>query len=304
MAASQDLTTDEDSGLSILLSGTDADGDVLSYEVVTDPANGSLSGTAPVLTYSPNENYNGSDSFTFRVTDGTLSDTASVSITVNAVNDAPLAFDLLTPEDNETIFIGDDDDLLDTLSFSWSEAVDVDGDIVHYSIFRTDNFIDDSLFVGEEAHWTIPVQDIYELMEQNQVSNYMLTWYVKAHDGEFDVQSSQIFTFNIDATELLSIEVLSMVPESFNLYQNFPNPFNPSTQIAYDIPERGEVQVLIYDLSGKLVTSINEGIQEPGQYKINWNATDRFGKKLSGGVYIYQIKTEKFVKSRKMLLLK
>ena len=95
-----------------------------------------------------------------------------------------------------------------------------------------------------------------------------------------------------------------MVPESFNLYQNFPNPFNPSTQITYDIPERGEVQVLIYDLAGKLVASMNEGIQEPGQYKIIWSATDRSGKKLSGGVYIYQIKTEKFVKSRKMLLLK
>ena len=100
---------------------------------------------------------------------------------------------MISTEDNETIFIGDDDDLLDTLSFSWSEAVDVDGDIVQYSIFRTDNFIDDSLLVGEEAHWTIPVQDIYELMEQNQVSNYMLSWYVKAHDGEFDVQSYSPF---------------------------------------------------------------------------------------------------------------
>ena len=51
VAGSQDLTTDEDSGLSILLSGTDADGDVLSYEVVTDPANGSLSGTAVSYTH-------------------------------------------------------------------------------------------------------------------------------------------------------------------------------------------------------------------------------------------------------------
>ena len=57
-------------------------------------------------------------------------------------------------------------------------------------------------------------------------------------------------------------------------------------------------------MTGRVVSYLKNGVQEPGRYKIAWNAVDMFGRRLSGGIYIYQIKTEKFVKSRKMVLLK
>lgn len=82
--------TREDQSASITLTGNDPDSDPLSFQVMTSPANGTLSGTAPNLTYVPNANYSGTDSFTFRVNDGqTNSATATVSITVSAVNDQP-----------------------------------------------------------------------------------------------------------------------------------------------------------------------------------------------------------------------
>ena len=83
-------TTNEDTSVGITLTGSDPDSDPLTFLVGTGPTHGSLSGTAPNLTYTPAANYNGSDSFTFTVNDGSLtSSPATVSITINAVNDAP-----------------------------------------------------------------------------------------------------------------------------------------------------------------------------------------------------------------------
>ncbi len=93
-ANAQNLSVVEDTSLSITLSGTDPDGDSLSY-TASNPAHGTLTGIAPNLSYTPNADYTGSDSFTFTVNDGTVdSAAATVSITVTAgtvVNNAPSA---------------------------------------------------------------------------------------------------------------------------------------------------------------------------------------------------------------------
>ncbi|HEX3087637.1 MAG TPA: cadherin-like domain-containing protein, partial [Ilumatobacteraceae bacterium] len=92
-ATPQTVTTNEDTPVTIVLAGSDPDlGSSLSFVVVAQPTHGVLSGTAPNLTYSPAANYNGPDSFTFKVNDGAAdSSTATVSISVTAVNDAPVA---------------------------------------------------------------------------------------------------------------------------------------------------------------------------------------------------------------------
>ncbi len=94
VANGQSVTTAEDTSKAITLTATDAETNALTYAIVAGPAHGSLSGTAPSVTYNPAANYFGSDSFTFRASDGSLtSNVATVSITVTAVNDAPVAFD-------------------------------------------------------------------------------------------------------------------------------------------------------------------------------------------------------------------
>ena len=93
-AIEQNVSTDEDNNKSITLAGNDIDGDTLSYTVTEQPTNGTLSGTAPNLIYLPNANFNGSDSFKFKVNDGTVDSTeATILITITAVNDAPVALD-------------------------------------------------------------------------------------------------------------------------------------------------------------------------------------------------------------------
>ncbi|KPJ68570.1 MAG: hypothetical protein AMJ43_00005, partial [Coxiella sp. DG_40] len=84
--------TQEEKPVLITLMGSDPDGEELTYNIITGPSHGSLSGTAPSMTYTPALNYNGPDSFTFKVNDGKAdSDQEKISITVLAVNDAPVA---------------------------------------------------------------------------------------------------------------------------------------------------------------------------------------------------------------------
>jgi hypothetical protein len=89
------------------------------------------------------------------------------------------------------------------------------------------------------------------------------------------------------------------VPTEYALYQNYPNPFNPSTTIEFDIPEKTNVKIIIYDILGREVETLVDKELEPGKYKINFIATN-----LSSGLYFYTLKTPKFTKTNKMLLIK
>ncbi len=118
-AIAQSLTTPEDEELDLVLSGEDDDGDALSFEVAGGPFYGVLAGSPPRLRYVPKSDFNGADSFTFRVNDGQLdSAPATVSITINAVNDAPVA-------DSLSVTNGEDQPVEFVLSGSDLEGTDL-----------------------------------------------------------------------------------------------------------------------------------------------------------------------------------
>ena len=88
----QSLSVDEDGSVSFVLNGNDLDEDVLKYDLISFPKNGTLSGTVPNLSYTPKDNYSGVDQFTYKVSDGSVdSRVSTVTITVNGINDAPIA---------------------------------------------------------------------------------------------------------------------------------------------------------------------------------------------------------------------
>jgi hypothetical protein len=89
------------------------------------------------------------------------------------------------------------------------------------------------------------------------------------------------------------------VPGQYELSQNFPNPFNPSTQIRFSLPEASEVSLKIYDILGKEVAVLVNETKAPGTYQILFDASQ-----LASGVYVYQLKTSSFIESKKMTLVK
>jgi type VI protein secretion system component Hcp len=123
VANAQSFGTDEDTAMAVTLLGSDADGDSLTFTVTSGPAHGTLSGSGANLTYTPAANYNGSDSFTYVANDGwTDSEEASVNLTVQAVNDAPVA---------NTQSISTDEDTATAVTLSGS---DVEGDGLTYRV--------------------------------------------------------------------------------------------------------------------------------------------------------------------------
>ena len=94
------------------------------------------------------------------------------------------------------------------------------------------------------------------------------------------------------------------LPFAFNLSQNFPNPFNPSTTIRYDLPYGSYVRLVVYDVLGKEVIRLTEGYREPGYHQVVWHGRDESGADVSTGLYLGRIATPEFTKSIKMLLLK
>ena len=91
----------------------------------------------------------------------------------------------------------------------------------------------------------------------------------------------------------------NLIPDKFALEQNYPNPFNPSTTIEFSIPEAANVSLTIYNMLGQKVAELVNGKLEAGRYNYQWNA-----KNVATGMYIYELRTEKFVSIKKMLLLK
>ncbi len=113
--------------------------------------------------------------------------------------------------------------------------------------------------------------------------------------------SSRVYTLE-DAPVIVNIQneiVENVIPDKFELNQNYPNPFNPSTAITYQLSAQSKVELKIFDILGREVQTLVNEIQSAGQYKVNFNASN-----LTSGIYIYQIKADNFVQSKKMMLLK
>ncbi|MBK9332394.1 MAG: T9SS type A sorting domain-containing protein [Ignavibacteria bacterium] len=117
--------------------------------------------------------------------------------------------------------------------------------------------------------------------------------------GNYNYRLKQIdFNGNFEYFNL-SNEVIIGIPSKYDLSQNYPNPFNPSTTISYEIPVDGAVSLKIFDMSGKEVMSLVDGVKNAGYYSINFNAAN-----LSSGIYFYSLSANDFTSVKKMMLIK
>jgi hypothetical protein len=103
---------------------------------------------------------------------------------------------------------------------------------------------------------------------------------------------------------VMGVSPNDVVPETFTLYPAYPNPFNPTTNIRYDLPENALVSITIYDIMGRSIRSLVNSKQTAGYRSIQWNATNDAGSPVSAGLYLYTIQAGEFRQTKKMVLLK
>jgi hypothetical protein len=120
-----------------------------------------------------------------------------------------------------------------------------------------------------------------------------------------DKEGAGTYTIRITPTGMTAVGTVPLTPERFALYQNTPNPFNPSTFIRYDVPSDGlPVSLCIYDVQGRLVRNLLRGVQSAGEKSIAWDGRGDNGNLMSTGIYFYRLEAAGYSETRKMLLIK
>jgi len=133
------------------------------------------------------------------------------------------------------------------------------------------------------------------------------------YTGEITLSSSetsnptQVIPVELRVDQLVSVKSFDdgdNLPSTFALDQNYPNPFNPTTQIAFDLPTKSHVTLTVYNVLGQRVVTLVDEKLAAGKYVADWNGRSSGGTEVASGIYFYRIHTERFVQTKKMVLLK
>ena len=160
--------------------------------------------------------------------------------------------------------------------------------------------------IGMEFKFGVNADDNESGFGLNHIENISATSpTVASQFGSINPNRYSAWNYDKGRPGTLAVEQLAGVPEVFALSNNYPNPFNPTTSIEFNIPIASEVVLTIYNITGQEVAKVHNGIAQPGAYKAIWNGMDNFGKKAPSGIYFYELRAENhFHKVKKMTLLK
>ncbi len=127
------------------------------------------------------------------------------------------------------------------------------------------------------------------------------------NDGDTDItgideMEDELVLFRNDSIAV--VITVDPVIETFELFPNFPNPFNPRTRIQYQLPQQTEVELAIFDLQGRLIKLLDKGVRPGGIFTFVWDGTDEQRRGVASGIYFYRLETPEFSKTRELLLLR
>jgi hypothetical protein len=204
------------------------------------------------------------------------------------VVDVPSEPSLISPYNGEY-------DLPNNVQFSW------------YSPFRAETF---NLQIAENNSFTPVLHEYISLVSTtytvNDIANGLYYWRVRASNVAGYGPWSEIRSFTVGPE--VSVKDETSVPKEFALHQNFPNPFNPTTTIKFDIPtslfsqkgeQRGFVTLKVYDVIGREIATLVNEQKEAGSYEVKFDAS-----KLSSGIYFYRITVSGYTAIKKLVLTK
>ena len=167
------------------------------------------------------------------------------------------------------------------------------GRLYEYSIFSSQNSHNWQPLIqniwSDSAEWTEVDFDstnarfIKLVLTQSNQSQWASIWKIEAYGTSIEPNN------NLNTS----------IPANFEISQNYPNPFNPSTKIDYSIPEKSNVQIIIYDILGNKVKELVNGFRDSGKYTVELNASN-----LTSGIYFYRLQAGNYTETKKMILLK
>ena len=160
----------------------------------------------------------------------------------------------------------------------------------------------DSIITG---YWANGGNDAYPANGLQATSDYNFSYPTnsKSYTGGTNGQPvGSLNWFNIISD--VKNKHVSALPSSYTLEQNYPNPFNPETIIEYTLPKQSAVKLIIYNSLGEEIKTLIDNIQSAGIHFIKWNGTNKYGQKVSSGIYFYRITSGKFSDIKKMIMIK
>ncbi len=236
-------------------------------------------------------NWYGNETVLFQILDDKGGfDSQSVNLVVQSSPDRPTAFALQFPVGAQF------QQALDSIQFVWQKAIDPDpGETPVYQW----SLSQDVLFghVMDQYNNLVDTAFVFKTSSLNGGKYY---WRVTAFDptGRF-TQSTNVGVFQIGTTDVR--EITDNLPDRYMLSANYPNPFNPETNITFQIPKQCQVKLSIYNSLGQLICTLWDGNLSAGIYTKAWNALDMTGKPVTSGIYLYKLETEEFTQVKKML---
>ncbi len=221
---------------------------------------------------------------------------------------------LTAPVNDTTIAMNASSD--DSIQFEWNFSHGVDVDIQEYHLviglpYSTGTRDMDTSYMElytQDNQAKISKSDLLSMLMGVNLSQGLFTWTVTGDMGDGKMEAIASGRFSTSMNESGHETTL---PDEFKLYENFPNPFNPSTTIFYELKEWSLVRINIYDILGRNILNLEQKIKPPGRHTFKFHSKDRKGFKLPSGIYFYQLivndsmnKRELFSKTKKMMIVK
>ena len=162
---------------------------------------------------------------------------------------------------------------------------------------------DDMLSLSAEFDFCENMEDDYYYYYYDSLNCYDM---FEMQFGIMDIQDITLdFWMEMSYSGPLAIAgEIGLQPGQFKLHQAYPNPFNPTTTLKYEMGSAGPVSIDVFDVNGRKIRSLYNGIQIPGQHEIRWDAKDDHGRSMSSGVYLFKVNVNGKQQTAKSLLLK
>lgn len=236
-----------------------------------------------LITFDVPVTWQGTDTAVLIVSDGSLSDSLKVEVTVVQPVD-------ITPPATPMNFAAVPD--RDFIGLSWN--LNTETDIKGYVVYRTE----DSTAVSDANILATLNHPVHTFNDSTALLNVAYFYCLSALDTCGNL-SQQTLLLKALRQHDSGVEKGAGIPQDFYLYQNFPNPFNPVTSIRYALPKPEEVSILLFNAFGQNVSTLVNKRQQAGYYTISWDAS-----RYASGIYIVALRAGEFHKYMKIVLMK